>query len=294
MFEGDSELSAYWLFHLVVQSNDFLCATGVLTIANWSLIAAGKAKFKMAKTYGKLASRVYELDKPVGRSFGDVEFYLERLKSVAGPVLEPATGNGRMLVPLAQAGHSVSGFDLSSEMLALCKANCAQYGVVAELSEQGFTTFHYAQKFAAIVLPAGSFQLLTDVVDAMSFLRRSKEALAPNGKLLLDISVTGGFMDHTPRARHWQDGEDFLTLQEMRTTTDYVKQVVISQLRYELWRDTQLVATEMELFSLRWWGMFELELALREAGFAQVRIFGDYQADSLDTGAVSTLTFEAQ
>ncbi len=248
----------------------------------------------MTKTYGKLASRVYELDKPVGRSFGDVEFYLARLKSVAGPVLEPATGNGRMLVPLAQAGHSVSGFDLSPEMLALCKANCAQHGVEAELSEQGFTTFRYAQKFAAIVLPAGSFQLLTDVVDAMSFLRRSKEALAPNGKLLLDISVIGGFMDHAPSARHWQDGEDLLTLQEMRTATDYVKQVVTSQLRYELWRDTQLVTTEMELFSLRWWGMFELELALREAGFTQIKIFGDYQSGAIDTASADTLIFEAQ
>jgi hypothetical protein len=85
-----------------------------------------------------------------------------------------------------------------------------------------------------------------------------------------------------------------LTLQEMRTATDYVKQVVTSQLRYELWRDTQLVTTEMELFSLRWWGMFELELALREAGFTQIKIFGDYQPGAVDTASADTLIFEAQ
>lgn len=248
----------------------------------------------MTKIYGKLASRVYELDKPVGCSFGDVEFYLERLKTIAGPVLEPAAGNGRILVPLAQAGHNMSGFDLSLEMLDLCKANCTQHGVEAALSQQGFTTFLYPQKFAAIVLPAGSFQLLTDPVDAMCFLRRCKQALASGGKLLLDISVLADFMDHAPRARHWQDGEDLLTLQEMRTATDYVRQVVTSHLRYELWRGTQLMTMEMELFSLRWWGMFELELALREAGFTQIRVFGDYKADAEITGAASTLTFEAQ
>ena len=247
----------------------------------------------MTKTYGNLASRVYELDKPVGCSFGDVEFYLERLKTVAGPVLEPATGNGRMLVPLAQAGYSVSGFDLSSEMLDLCKANCEKHGVKAGLSQQNFTTFAYEQKFAAIVLPTGSFQLMTEPVDAMSFLRRCKQALAQDGKLLLDISVVGDFMDHSPQVRHWQDGDDLLTLQEMRTATDYARQVVTSHLRYELWRDTQPVTTELELFSLRWWGMFELELALREAGFTQVKIFGDYKSGAVDTGAVSTLTFEA-
>ena len=27
--------------------------------------------------YGRLVARVYELDKPVGTSFGDIEFYLE-------------------------------------------------------------------------------------------------------------------------------------------------------------------------------------------------------------------------
>jgi len=54
--------------------------------------------------YATLAAWVYELDKPVGRSFGDVEFYLERLQGVTGPVLEPAVGNGRLFVPLLEAG----------------------------------------------------------------------------------------------------------------------------------------------------------------------------------------------
>jgi hypothetical protein len=50
----------------------------------------------------------------------------------------------------------------------------------------------------------------------------------------------------------------------------------------------------MELFSLRWWGMFELELALREAGFTQIKIFGDYQPGAVDTASADTLIFEAQ
>ncbi|WP_439273180.1 class I SAM-dependent methyltransferase [Pseudochrobactrum sp. HB0163] len=248
----------------------------------------------MTKNYGKLASRVYELDKPVGCSFGDVEFYLERLKNVTGPILEPAAGNGRMLVPLAQAGHMVSGFDLSADMLDLCKINCANYGVKADLSRQGFTTFQYPQKFAAIVLPVGSFQLMADPVEAISFLRRCKQALAAGGKLLLDIATIDRFMDDKPRVRRWADGDDLLTLQEMHMATDYVGQIAASQLRYELWRDTQLIATEMELFYVRWWGRYELELALREAGFTQITIFGDYKTGAIDTGLVGTLTFEAQ
>ncbi|MFV7789733.1 hypothetical protein ACNO6Z_02635 [Aliarcobacter lanthieri] len=71
--------------------------------------------------YGKLSSEVYELDKPIGSSFGDVEYYLSRLKDIKGPILEPATGTGRILIPLVEAGLDVSGFDLSNEMLDICK-----------------------------------------------------------------------------------------------------------------------------------------------------------------------------
>lgn len=49
-----------------------------------------------------LATLAYELDKPIGTSFGDVEFYSSRLRGVAGPVLEPAVGTGRILIPLLQ------------------------------------------------------------------------------------------------------------------------------------------------------------------------------------------------
>jgi hypothetical protein len=44
--------------------------------------------------YGRLAARAYQLDKPVGRSFGDIEFYTERLAGTAGTILEHGTQTG--------------------------------------------------------------------------------------------------------------------------------------------------------------------------------------------------------
>lgn len=72
----------------------------------------------MQNRYGKLASWVYDLDKPVGHSFGDQEFYRARLSQCdSGPVLEPAVGNGRLFIPLIEAGFEMEGFDASVEML---------------------------------------------------------------------------------------------------------------------------------------------------------------------------------
>lgn len=53
-------------------------------------------------SYSKLATEVYDLDKPIGHSFGDVEFYRERLKSCTGRILEPAAGTSRILIPLLE------------------------------------------------------------------------------------------------------------------------------------------------------------------------------------------------
>ena len=41
-----------------------------------------------ANVYESLAARVYELDKPTGHSFGDIEFYAELLDGCTGPILE--------------------------------------------------------------------------------------------------------------------------------------------------------------------------------------------------------------
>ena len=75
----------------------------------------------MENRYGKLASWVYNLDKPVGRSFGDLEYYRQLLGQCDGPILEPAVGNGRVFVPLLEAGFSIEGFDASEEMLGYCR-----------------------------------------------------------------------------------------------------------------------------------------------------------------------------
>lgn len=82
----------------------------------------------MLSYYGRLSSEVYDMDKPVGRSFGDIEFYADRLKSCKGPVLEPATGTGRILIPLLEKGFHVEGFDSSTDMLRICHENCKKKG----------------------------------------------------------------------------------------------------------------------------------------------------------------------
>lgn len=248
----------------------------------------------MNNRYARLASWVYNLDKPVGRSFGDVEYYRKRLEPCRGAVLEPAVGNGRVFVPLLEAGFAIEGFDASEEMLAYCREECRSRNLSARLTRQTFEDFRYESAFSAIVVPAGSFQLLADAASAKTVLRRFFDHLAPGGKLLLDLDSIGAFLEPAGPVRSWTapDG-DLLTLTEQRVETDHVAQTTLTHLRYDHWRDGRLLESELDLFRLRWWGVEEFSLVLRDAGFADVVVSGNYEHGRQPRNGDDSISFEA-
>ncbi|XEU43319.1 class I SAM-dependent methyltransferase [Tistrella mobilis] len=232
----------------------------------------------MQNRYGQLASWVYNLDKPVGRSFGDLEYYRQRLERCDGPILEPGVGNGRIFVPLLDSGVPIEGFDASEEMLGYCRDACRRRNLSPQLTRQTFEEFSYDKRFAAIIIPAGSFQLVTDVASATAVLKRFYDHLRPGGALMLDLDPIGSFLGPSGSLRSWATEEgDLLTLAEQRVDIDYVAQTTLAHLRYEQWRAGSLIRTELDLFKLRWWGVEEMSLALRSLGFEDVVMSGDYQ-----------------
>ncbi|WP_367718397.1 class I SAM-dependent methyltransferase [Nitratireductor sp. GISD-1A_MAKvit] len=247
----------------------------------------------MENTYGTLASWVYHLDKPIGRSFGDIEFYRERLSGCREPVLEPAAGNGRVLIPLLEAGIDIRGFDASEDMVAHCRRECEARGLPSPVDIARFDSFEYGTRFGAIIIPTGSFQLITEPVQALAVLKRFLDALLPGGRLILDLDALACLGETVTPARQWRTGEDILTLVESRVETSFQRQTTLSQLRYEHWRAGRLLASELQFFHLRLWGLLEFELALRSVGFGKVRVFGDYRADDAAEEGASIFTVEA-
>jgi ubiquinone/menaquinone biosynthesis C-methylase UbiE len=251
----------------------------------------------MKNKYGALASWVYHVDKPIGRSFGDVEFYLSRLKDSHGPILEPAVGNGRFLIPLLEAGYTVHGFDASSHMLKVCKKELSERNLTDNISRQTFKDFCYNEKFSAVVLPAGSIQLLQSPSACLEFMQGLKRCLSPCGKIIVDIDSLSCLYDSSAEARMWDLGKDMLTLTETRIQTNYLHQTTISQLRYEHWNLDGLVSSELEIFTLRFWGIYEFKNMLREAGFKEISVTLDYKhpfsEDNNGVAAAQIITFEA-
>ena len=183
-------------------------------------ITAHRANSPPARNaYGAMCAEVYVLDKPPGALF-DSGYYLEQLKAIDGPVLEAASGSGRLHIPLLEAGFDLHGFDRSEHMMAECQAEAQRRGLAPRLSRQSFQSFAYDQPFAAIICPAGAFTLIEDFGEALAVLKRFFAHLRPGGRL---------------------------------------------------------IEQELEILCVRCWGLKEFEMALREAGFGEISVCGDYR-----------------
>lgn len=248
----------------------------------------------MAEEYGRLAAWVYDLDKPVGRSFGDVEHYRERLAGVQGPVLEPAVGNGRLLVPLARAGIGVMGFDASPAMLAHCRRHLRARGLGDRVWQARFEEFAIARPLAAIVLPAASIELIAEKAAAQAVLRRFCEHLAPGGRLILDLDPVAHVQAAFGPPRQWSTAAgDRLTLTGEQAGIDRHRQTVTTALTYTHERAGRLLATERQAFTLRWWTVDELLAALAEAGFTASVVSMGYRFGRVAADLSQMVTVEA-
>ncbi|MDT8878893.1 hypothetical protein RSO68_05375 [Halomonas saccharevitans] len=74
---------------------------------------------------------------------------------------------------------------------------------------------------------------------------------------------------------------------------DHIAQRTHALLRYEHWIEGRLALSELERFSLRWWGLQEIQLLLERTGFTRVRLFGDY-TDASPRQGCRAITVEAR
>lgn len=248
----------------------------------------------MLSFYSKLCSEVYDLDKPIGHSYGSVEYYLNRLDSCKGPILEPATGTGRILIPLLEKGFKVDGFDISTEMLNICRINCEKRGLNPILFEMDMETFSLNTKYDAIIIPSGTFLLLHDREKSIKALNNFYSHLDNGGRLILDICFQPDFSIGKVSTRKWEcENGDIITLQDTNVEIDYINQYTVSYGRYEKWRNGSLIQTELEPFPLRWYGVEEFKMILKQIGFEDIVISADYNYGQYPTKANQIITFEA-
>lgn len=201
------------------------------------------------------------------------------------PILELGCGTGRVLIPLAAAGHTVTGVDISPALLqqARDKIEGANYASRITLYEADLRTFDLPTKtFAFAFCTSNTLMHLTTQADQLAVLRNAHHHLRSGGLLLIDL-----FNPDLPRllavnglqelADQWTDpASGAQVLKWSVRTVDVAEQLQETLFIYEEILPNNEVRHTVCLFTLRFLWRGEAELMLQLAGFTVEEVWGDF------------------
>jgi len=230
----------------------------------------------------------------------DHSFFENILQARPGRSLTVGCGTGRLLLPLLEGGYDIEGVEPSADMRAILHRAAASRFLQPVVYDQLMQTLDLPHTYQTILVPCGSFQLVTDRLEAFEALRRFHAHLEPGGLLVLTIANMLGVFgvtleepgDWGLRARQpLPDGTE-LEKHARLDHIDKLDQSLGSTLRYRRMRGSDIVEEEFCNGDMRWYVMHELTLMLQLVGFSEVRVTGAY-TDAAPTDSDDVLCFLA-
>jgi SAM-dependent methyltransferase len=259
-----------------------------------------KSSYDAVAGFGALYDEV-----PAYATRRDVEFYVDEAERRAprnARVLELGCGTGRVLLPLARAGHRVIGVDRSLAMLARCRKKLSLESPAVQsrvaLCEGDIRDFELppdesgqAGAVAFAIAPFRIMQHLVTVADQLRGLAGIRQKLTDGGCVAFDAFNPNFALMATDRSaetedtpeRQLADGRFFRrTARVIRVR--WVEQVSEVELIYYL-REGRRTTRLVQAFEMRWYTPPELEHLLSRAGFAVEDMYGDFERGRLHDDA---------
>ncbi len=131
-----------------------------------------------------------------GEGGEDLGFWLPFAAEHGSPILEVGAGTGRLALPLARAGHAVTALDPSRAMASIARERAAAGGLAITFAEGRLPGADLPRgAFAAIILPNDVLLACAAEGEQAAVLRACADALAPGGRLALDVAGPGHWLD---------------------------------------------------------------------------------------------------
>lgn len=244
---------------------------GALFGARWGSTGMNKVDYE----YRGLIASSWDLLRGDTSDWPDRASFREIIEDDGQPALDVGCGTGRLLLDYLSAGLDIDGVDVSPEMLELCRQKAKDLGLKPKLYQQRLESLHVSRKYRTIFIPSSTFQLVTDLPDAQTALKRCHHHLQIGGRLvmtIMDVSQDAGKGWHVvAEARRPQDG--LLVRRWLNSTYDPETQLEHTQDRYELVKDGEVVASEAHRRSpaTRGYSLRQILEMMKAAGFREVR-----------------------
>lgn len=212
----------------------------------------------------------------------DIVHYVALSRRFRGPVLELGCGNGRISIPMAQAGAEVHGMDLSQPMLddlakkARALPDPARMRLKCKIGD--FREISEINRYPLVIWPFNAMHHVTGPADLDRVLQGARRALQAGGTLALDCYLPDrSLYSRDPNQRY--EERDFIDPRDGKTLysweqgwfdeVEYVHHVVYVYERADGRRDQ--VHLRLRMFELD-----ELRDRFAENGFTIAKEMGDF------------------
>ena len=252
-----------------------------------------------------LVAQLYDQVIPY-RERPDVGFFVDAAVESGGPVLEVGCGTGRVLLPTAQTGISITGLDLSDHMLDVCRTALKEKPQEVQdrvtLVQGDMRDFDLGKKFSLITTPFRPFQHLQTPGDQIRCLQCIHRHLESGGTFILDIfnpSLAGITADNLGQEVGAEP--EFITPEGIKVRRfnktnqrDHLKQVLDIELIYYLTHPDGHEERIVHAFQMRYLFRYEAEHLLARCGFEVLDVFADYLKNPLGSTYPGDLIFIAR
>ena len=220
----------------------------------------------------------------------DVNFMLSVIGEEPRNVLEACCGSGRILVPLAKAGHTVTGFDADEDMLGRIPHKAADLSNIS-FSKADAIADDWGKNFDVVIL-AGN--ILINIVSDMNykeaqklFIKKAYNSLKLNGRLYLDFGCFAhpeNFFENSEEKTVFEGTDSFGysgkyiifdgRYDEKTQTAAYKRKIeLVSKIGEKIVQETTGIKHIPTLLQVKDW--------LNETGFKVINQFGDYKGNPI-------------
>lgn len=221
----------------------------------------------------------------------ELAWYLRKVQSYGGPVLDLACGTGRLAILIAKAGFEVTAIDQSNGMLNVFKKKhnilSAQDRARIWISKQSMQEFKLENKFNTIICCDSFFHNLT-VDDEIKCLEHVSSHLAPGGHFVFNLpnpscdyiqkcAKSDGKI-FNERGKYLLEGEPgFLLVEEAQAINEF-EQRITTRLRFTLMNENGVVIEKGESSWIsRYLFQYEAIHLMYRCGFSIHSLVGDYK-----------------
>ncbi len=223
----------------------------------------------------------------------DIDLYLGLAEVVGDPILELGCGTGRVLAPLAAAGHRITGIDRSGPMLdrasSALQLDAGAGSQRVTLAEGAMTEAERAPggPFGLVIFSLNGLMHVSTTAGQRAALASARRALDPRGMLVIDV------LNPTPellvtfdgRVQHegsWRQSEGTVIDRFSARTHESAEQRIDTDLWYDLTDREGHLRRVRSGFPMRYLGASELALLLEVSGFVEWKCYGSYDLDPFD------------